>query len=588
MICSWTASIFFALSAGSLFLGSFLYKKSEQKRSAVVWGIILFLLLGCFHALAAAVLDLLTIPVNIISVGICDLFLSVYFWWRIIRRKERQQYEIIPIDVIFLVFAAIGAVVMARVHYDGFNLVVNYYSIDAGVHFRTAMDVVNSQQIVAMFYDTVWNALFIELLGPFTEVVFYYKIYVLGDLVHLVLSACIFYVIEQKYMKTSFTKIAGFILPFIYVIVYPLNSTIFGFSYLGMSVTVIGLLIVIVNEYIEDGICARFAIAGMMLCCLALFESYVLFVPVTFFAVLFCVCYKQYKNNQLFSRQTVVICLAIFLLPCLIGMWYSYRNIFSGDVTVSSALANEGGCYRDLYSNFLFFIPAGILGYLGLVKKKANNLLTFLLPLFLIFTAVMLWKTMNGSASSYYYYKLYFPIWLIVLLLNFYAVVHAGRQTKCLLASIFGVWFAIVVFWYNSIESKMQSHNANLVPVIRAYTYVDLISFNYTYLFWPVYEHERIDLYAYAYRNLLDKGEESVPGVIRYDDSFWFQDMTNQRFDWDFYWMDNEGLMKELEEEDANYVLVFRDSSWYVNDPEYFESLEKIYENGIGFIAEYN
>lgn len=586
MICSYGATVFFGISALALYAGALLWKKEETRASALEWMVLLFVLLGCYHTFAAAVLDIVHIPVNVWSVGVCDLIPAGFFWYVIIRKKCVQKYEFRIPDAVFLIILAAVIAIFAKIHYGGSALLVNYISIDAGVHFRTALDVVRSQTIANMFHDTVWNALLIEFLGSFTTVDSYYRLYVLGELINLALSAAVFYALIRRYMKGWFSWMAGIFLSMVYLAAYPVNSALFGFSYLGMSVTVIAMLIALTDFFLHDKIPKWFGIAGMMLGCLALFESYVLFMPVTFFAILFCILRKQWKQKCLISRDTVIICLAIFLIPCLIGLWYTYRGIFTGGVTVSTALATEGGCYRELYSNFLFFFPAAALGYAGLLKRKENRLLVFLTPFLLVFTLVMFVRALSGTTSSYYYYKLYFPIWLVLMILNFYGVIYAAAQTRVVIASLAGVWCMVAVFFLGSVEERIQIHNPLLVPETRSLRYMDILSFNYTYLYLPGYSPEKIDLYHYAYQELLAKGEPCVPGVIAYEDNFWFQDITDQRYwDWDYYWMDNAALDVKLKESGADYVIVLYNSPLYAADQAYYDALERVYENGAGFVA---
>lgn len=588
MVSSIGASVFFGIAVLALYAGAFLWKKEEERVSALEWAILLVILLGCYHTFAAGILDLVHLPVNIWTVGVCDLLPAGFFWWRIIKKKQRQKYEFKIVDGIFLAGLALGIAYIARVRYAGTALLVNYASIDAGVHFRSAMDVVNSQTILGMFHDAVWNALLIEFLGPLTTVDYYYRWYVLGELINLALAGAVFYAIARRYMKDWFAMAAGVVLSGIYLAAYPLNSTLFGFSYLGMCVTVIGMLIAVTDLFLRDRLNQWFAIGSMMLGCLAVFESYVLFVPVVFFAVIFSIFRKQLHKQKLFSGETVIICLAVFLIPCIIGLWYSYRFTFSDGVTVTSAIANEGGCYRDLFSNFLFFLPGGILGYVGLCKKRENRVLVFLTPLLLVFTLALFFKTLNGSVSSYYYYKLYFPIWLILLALNFYGVVYAAGQARGVIASVIGVWCLMVAFCLCSVEAKIQNKAPLMILANRAAGYVDIISFNYTYLYLPVYSPEKLDLYHYAYRELLEKGEKTVPGVICYEDSYWFVDVTNQRFSgWGYFPMEYEELWKRLENPEVNYILVTYDSPLYLEDQEYYDSLERLYENQVGFVAKY-
>ena len=74
-----------------------------------------------------------------------------------------------------------------------------------------------------MFYDMVWNALFIEFLGVFVSPSAFYKLYVLADILNLGLAAAMFYCVIRHKISSSFEKIIGVLLSGIYVITYPLN-----------------------------------------------------------------------------------------------------------------------------------------------------------------------------------------------------------------------------------------------------------------------------------------------------------------------------------------------------------------------------
>lgn len=588
MVGNLGASVFFGIAAAALYTGAFLWKKEEEKVSGLKWLILLAVLLGCYHTFAAAVLDIIHLPVNLWSVGVWDLFPAGFFWYGLLRKKERQRYDWKLVDVIFLALLAVFVAAVAGIHYGGTALTVNYASIDAATHFRVAMNVVNEQTLVSMFHDSVWNALLIEFLAPFATVDYYYRWYVLGELINLALSAAIFYALLRERMKDKLSMTAGVILSLLYVAAYPLNSALFGFSYLGMSVTVIGLLLAFTELFLGDRLTVGFAVAGMMLGCLALFESYVLFMPVTFFAILFCIFYRQRKRGKLVSWRTVFLGLAVFLIPCVIGLWYVYGDIFTGGTTVSTAIANEGGCYRELYSNFMFFIPGAVLGYVTLCKRRENQLLLCLMPLFLLFALALLFGAVTGKVSSYYYYKLYFPIWLMLLLLNYYGFAYNGRQTRGMVSAVLGIWCVMVMFGVLDVEDRIQQSAPMLVSVPRAGTYTDLIGFNYGFLSQPEYAPEKLELYHYAYREVLGSGEEIIPGIMDYEDQLWFQNVTNQRYEggcWSL--MDSGELHRQLEASRTRYVLVLYDSSLYADNREYFDSLERVYENNAGFAAVY-
>lgn len=580
------ASVFFAVAVLALLSGCFFYKKSEEKKFGLREMIVCWGLLGCYHCFVAAILNLLHVPVNIIYIGICDLFMATFFWQDIIRKKRVQKFRWEMVDGVFVILVAALVMKIAKIHYGGRLLLINYWSIDAGVHFRTAMDVVNSQTVDGMFYDTVWNALLIECLGAFKSIDFSYQWYVLGDLLNLCMAAGIFYAIARKHMKNYFSKVMSCVLGLLYMIAFPVTSMFFGFTYLGMGVTVVGLLIIMTEWYIEEEVPKFLAIMGMMLGCFALFETYVLFAPITYFAIISCIFVKQYQKNKLISKETIGVSLAVFLIPCLLGMWYTYRAIFTAGVTIGTAITNEGGCYRELYTDFLVFLPIAVLGYIGLLKSRKNIIMLFLTPYFVLFTLVIFAKTLMGTASSYYYYKLYYLIWLLIIVLNFYGIAYAEKQTKVLIGIAVTIYIGLMGVRFGHVEEKIAKCNPNLITSVRSTSYFHILNDNEAYLYTPAYSQEKLEMYHWVTQNLLQEGEEKVPGVIVYEDSFWFQDITNQRFwDWDFYGMDVNQLRDKLKESKANYAMVLVDSPLYNEDKEYYDALERVYTNEAGFVV---
>ena len=67
--------------------------KSEEKQTGVTWIVMLLILLNCYHTFWAAVLDLVHIPINIISIGIIDMITGGIVWFFNWKKKKYQKYE---------------------------------------------------------------------------------------------------------------------------------------------------------------------------------------------------------------------------------------------------------------------------------------------------------------------------------------------------------------------------------------------------------------------------------------------------------------------------------------------------------------
>lgn len=583
METSFLTSVFFILAVAIFVSGFWMFPKSGKKLLGVVWIPVTAVFLMCFHVLAGGIINLIRLPVNIVSVGFADIALGVFFWQNILRKKEKQIYEWKKEQFLFLGLLGAATAAFAIFRY-GTGLELNYYTIDPAAHLRDAMDVVNKQQVQNMFYAALNNALLIELLAPLAVVSEYYKFFLLAEVLNLFLSGAMFYALIQRWCQNRFTKAAAFIAAFLYTAGYPLNNALFGFTYLGMGVTIIACLLLLTDSFIEEKLNPGINIFLMMAGCLGIFESYMLFMPVVYFAVFFCIAGKRYKQKRLFTVKTVTDYLAIFLLPCILGLYYGFFGVFSGDVTVGSAISAEGAIYRDLYSNFLALAPFAMIAVYQMVKKKIYQTLNIMLPMMMVFMAGMFAAGIKGKVSSYYYYKNYYVLWLLVFLMAFIGISYLSEYAREVVVCCFLSWGAVALFYVTRLEETLADRKPLFVPMQKADQLNDVYSFNCQLLMFPGYPSYKMELYQYVYENLLAKGG-TVPIAAGWEDDYWYQAVTNQRLSEELqHWKNEKQYFKFLEKE-GDMILVLYDNELYTKNQKYFDSLERVYENGMGFVA---
>lgn len=128
----------------------------------MTWIVLLLILMNCYHTFWAAILNVIHIPVNIISMGIIDLLTGGLLWFFIVKKKKWQRYEFAIADAAFLVTALAIIAVFAKVRYGGMALNINFLTIDPANHFRAAMDLVENGTIAGMFYERVLNGLLLN------------------------------------------------------------------------------------------------------------------------------------------------------------------------------------------------------------------------------------------------------------------------------------------------------------------------------------------------------------------------------------------------------------------------------------------
>ncbi len=583
MNISYGASIFYFIAVTTLIIGVYKIKKSDIELYGIIWAPISVISVTCYQVLIAAILNLIHIPVNIISIGIFDIIVAIILWYLIINKKRNQEYIYDKMDGMYLLVLIMVIGIFAYKRY-GINLGIHYLTIDPAAHLKSAMDVVNGQRIDSMFYASLNNALLIEMLGIFTTVSSYYKIFVLADIIHLFLAGLMFFGVIRRYCTDTFLKVSGIAVSMVYLLGYPLNSTIFGFVYLGMGVTIVAYLIVVTDEFVRGNLNKWIGILLLFLGCLGIFETYVLFMPVTFFAILVCVLVKQYQDKKLVSKDTVITGLAIFLIPCIIGLLYTYMGIFGGETSVGSAIATEGAIYRDLYSNFLLLIPLAVYGYWNFMKEHKNRLVMYMFPFLSIFILVLFYRGMRGQVSSYYFYKNYYLLWLVVFVLVFMGVVYLEKKSRMIAVLGFMIWLFTMFILVFNVEGRIQNKSSLYCVSTKASSYLDIYSFNIDGIHVPAYESDKVALYKYAREELIENGEDIVPLAGYWEDYYWMEAVTNQRLSGFDYWNNgDERFFESLEE--VNYVIVLNNGDFYERNGEYFNSLERIYENSQGYIA---
>lgn len=72
------------------------------------------------------------------------------------------------------------------------------------------------------------------------------------------------------------------------------------------------------------------------------------------------------------------------------------------------------------------------------------------------------------------FYKIHFLLWLIALVLVYYAVVYAEKQTKVLITGSFVMWAFLTGMYLGKIEEKIAVHNDLMISTYKAEDFNDI------------------------------------------------------------------------------------------------------------------
>lgn len=160
-------SIAFIFSALVLFSGYYFYPKNyEDSLDGVSWISISIVTSMCFEVFAASVINLFQIPVNLLSLGIINLVVGVFFWFTNLRTRRTQKYFYNTLDILFLVILVAVVFLLASWQF-GPSLEIRYETSDPAMHFQLAREIINSQEVSGIFFAPLNNAIILQILSPF-------------------------------------------------------------------------------------------------------------------------------------------------------------------------------------------------------------------------------------------------------------------------------------------------------------------------------------------------------------------------------------------------------------------------------------
>ena len=165
----------------------------------------------------------------------------------------------------------------------------------------------------------------------------------------LYLTGAIIYLGIANKIESITKSVIAMIFSILFVCAYPLNSVIFGYSYLTVAIlymtTLVAIAINIKNKELKlCPLCIE-----MFLIVFGIFFSYYFFVPVVYTAFGLYILFDIIKNRKtknilsIFTKENIVKVLVILILPTILGFCYFVLPglLQSGETTISH-ISTEG------------------------------------------------------------------------------------------------------------------------------------------------------------------------------------------------------------------------------------------------------
>lgn len=248
--------------------------------------------------------------------------------------------------------------------------------------------------------------------------------FIICEIVKLILSGILFYLVINKFIKNKFQTIIAIIFGVIYMVGYPLNGMLSGFVYLQMAVNIVNaIIIVIINE---NEMSNKMKNLLLFLLCFGLIFTYYILVPPVYIAIFIYEYIKHRKEKLKFVKNV----LEIFLIPCIVAILFFLmptiinKNNFNPAIHMGSELANQGYTFISYYATFIIFIPFNIYYIINKIGNRKKDFLTILISanvLYILFAVIL---KHYGILARYYCMKPYFMLWLVALLVTVKTIIE--------------------------------------------------------------------------------------------------------------------------------------------------------------------
>lgn len=565
------------------FVQLMLLKKNNEKENFVKWFIINIFIEMSVISMIGAVLYFFPIKVSLISVSLNLVLVNILLGLYLFKNKKIQKYELKFYDILFLVVVIILVFLCGIKQFGNSLSVLNFETSDPSIHLTNAMNVTINGKVGTMFLNSINSGLLFEASRAFlNKYISIYRVYILWEMFLLFLAGSSLYVVICKYMQNISSKVFSIIVLVYFLTAYPFNSMIFGFGYLSLGVSVIAICIELINMYTKEKINKK---TGMILISIIMFAvmlAYIMFAPVTYAAVFFTllIYYLKKKTN------VKAIIIELFIMQGIPGIICSFFMLIMtfANRSPSTLLSLPGYSYNDLYGNLLVYFPMVIALIIFGIRRKSFGIMQFMIIFQLVFTIGMYFFVLNSKVSPYYYSKNYY---LLAMLLAGGTIIFFSKLTKTNIdMAISTIIVSLIIFglFFSNVEQKLMDKSLAYNNRTVSSVFFNIYNFNIDRAETDGYSQADLQLYDWVNANISEN--EKVAIAANTLSSFWYNALTRQRMsEYAYYSLcrTGENYIKKIKETD--YIVVVINSEPYENNKEYFDGLEKIYQNQSGFIA---
>ena len=483
--------IFYVLTVIAMLVTFILFRKSEKKQNLVNHAILSVVCYLGFNILICMIFGCLNVTTNLLFLSIADLIVVAGLGFKIYKDKGIQTFEIRKRDIVGALVCLAIVCYMAIDQYTPLSKTVANASVDACMHYSAATNFADEMKVLAKINNTtgynfktmqtgayINTGIFMNIvrsLIPSWEDYVAFKVFETGVTALVILS---FYMLISDKLKDKKSYVIGMVFLILYAFAYPYTSLLHGFSYLSVCLVFATALFYMAKEYVKGEMNFYVQLPIIVLMGVGIIFSYCLFVPALFAFICIHVFVndlekKQEKSYLKFFKKSTLLVTGLLLIVTIVSIFYLVIPTFtdSDQNKLTDAIGFEGGIYKSLYQDFLFYIPFAIIFIYKTIKNKKLNFQTIALTLIGGQALLMFFGVVYGIVSPYYFYKMYFLLWILLveIAVEVMADIDENKELFVMFSSYLVIWVAIIMLAVTGTEHKLHMKRPTLFDECRTH-----------------------------------------------------------------------------------------------------------------------
>lgn len=564
------AGSIFSIIVFLVFLAGFILNPRKKREN----GIHLFVLGQVFLLITAgagaALLHMLGIAVNLVTVSIVTAIVDAALMGRIIFLRKLGELEWKLSDCIALIILAV-TVLCISIHRFGPELALTYGDVDAARYFQHATIILNTETVHSQYLSTLIHVIFISILKPVLPVISYYKGMIAAQIYMQILSIWMFHILTGRINRRRCFSWVNFVITALYFGGYQLYTLVYGtFLHSADGILFLMLLIYYTVRLQKDEISYLRGIGSLLLGLFGLLICYPYYMIIAVPVFLPEVGVWLYKNiHKLDNRQKIALAAGLVIV-IMGGLVFAGQRIGNSFTVFLEQIKGDGLAFKEPYMDFFFFLPVLIV-YIGTMLKhrKENKVIMRMNIAAIIFLVIWFGIYLAGYLSSYYYYRMYYVMWLLAWLLAGHTASVLWRNKQRLCVAAYGVFYGAAILisisnlnerlWEIKPEMFLEEKSDFLPCPMYAFNYEAAMAERMTRI-----SDAEFDLYGYVIENLGQAEVSMISSFYTTMQSEWYAGITGKEKLNANYQLDSYSLKSIFELIDyygAEYILIEKDDA---------------------------